>query len=84
MDLTRGRRLQPANNERINKMHKTQNFEKIGESLLIDTPTLKNYLSSGRETALKIGTAAGARVQVGKRVLWNRNKITNYLQNLTE
>lgn len=47
--------------------------------LLISTDELKGILSCGRYTATKIGTEAGARVQMGKRLLWNREKIQKYL-----
>lgn len=47
--------------------------------LLISTDELKGMLSCGRYTATKIGTEAGARVQMGKRLLWNREKIQKFL-----
>lgn len=45
----------------------------------VDTDGLRDLLSCGRETAVKIGTDAQARVQIGKRVLWNVDKIQKYL-----
>jgi len=30
-------------------------------------------------TAVKIGEAAGAKIQIGKRVLWNIGKVKKYL-----
>lgn len=47
--------------------------------ILISTHDLQELLSCGRSTTVKIGTEAGAKVQIGKRVLWNREKIQKYL-----
>ncbi|MCD8196555.1 MAG: hypothetical protein LUE24_05240 [Lachnospiraceae bacterium] len=53
-------------------------------ALLIDTQTLQNVTASGRKTALEIGEAAGARVKIGRRVLWNVSKIRIYLDSVSE
>lgn len=50
----------------------------------VDTPTLQKMLSAGRPTALKIGQAAGARIQVGKKVLWNVRKVEVYLDKIAQ
>ena len=50
--------------------------------ILISTTELRELLSCGVSTATKIGTEAGARVQIGKRVLWNREKIQKYLNEI--
>ena len=47
--------------------------------VLIDTKELQKVTSCGRDGAIKLGTAAGARVQLGRRVLWNTAKIRAYL-----
>ena len=47
--------------------------------LTVTTDGLQNLLDCGRPTAVEIGTLAGARVEVGKRVLWNVNKVQRYL-----
>ena len=47
--------------------------------ILISTADLQEYLSCGRSTTIKIGTEAGAKIQIGKRVLWNREKVQKYL-----
>ena len=54
------------------------------ELLLVDTKTLQKITSCGRDAALKLGYAAGARVQIGKRVLWNVEKIKKYLDQISE
>ena len=52
------------------------------EKVLLDTPQLAQMLSCGRATAIKIGEAAGARLQIGKRVLWNVKKVQKYLDQM--
>lgn len=52
--------------------------------LLISTSDLRELLSCGRSTAIKIGIEAEARVQIGKRVLWNVSKVQRYLNELTD
>lgn len=46
----------------------------------VDTVGLQAMLSSGRQTAVEIGTAAGARIQIGRRVLWNVARVEKYLE----
>lgn len=62
-------------------MNKT-NFSKVDNSLLVDTETLKSLVSSGRKTAIEIGVAAGAGVQIGRNVRWNREKVRKYLDSI--
>lgn len=50
----------------------------------VNTESLAKMLDCGRATAVKIGTAAGARVQIGKRVLFKMDKVDEYLNKLTE
>lgn len=54
-----------------------------GESRLMDTEELRAYTSLGRNNAMKLGDEIGARVQVGKRVLWDKRKIDAHLDMLT-
>ena len=53
------------------------------EKMAIDTPQLAQMLSCGRATAVHIGEQAGAKIQIGKRILWNCNKIKNYLDSIS-
>lgn len=50
----------------------------------VSTPELMKMLGCGRSTALEIGTAAQARVQVGRRVLWNKAKVEKYINTISE
>lgn len=54
-----------------------------GESRLMDTEELRAYTNLGRNNAMKLGEEIGAKVKIGKRVLWDKVKIDQYLNNLT-
>lgn len=54
-----------------------------GDSRLIDTDELRTYTNLGRNSAMKLGDEIGARVQIGKRILWDRIKIDQYFNSLT-
>lgn len=53
-------------------------------NLAVSTEGLQCLLSAGRATAVEIGMAAGARVSVGRRVLWNVSKVQKYLDEISE
>ena len=50
---------------------------------LMDTEELRAYTNLGRNNAMKLGEEIGARVQIGRRVLWDRRKIDEYFNSLT-
>lgn len=54
------------------------------ESRLMDTEELRAYTNLGRNNAMKLGEEIGAKVKIGKRVLWDRKKIDKYFDTLTE
>lgn len=54
------------------------------EKILLTTRELQAVLSCGYSSAVKIGNAAQARVTVGKRVLWCREKIELYVSNISK
>lgn len=56
----------------------------ISNCLAINTNTLMKVLNCGRYTAIKIGDNAGARISIGKRVLWNIKRIQRYLDDIAE
>lgn len=49
------------------------------EPRTITTEELMGALSCGRTAALQIGEAAGAKIKVGRRVLWIVGRIDEYL-----
>lgn len=51
---------------------------------LLNTDELMAYSGLGRNKSVKLGDEIGARVQVGRRVLWDRLKIDQYINSLTE
>lgn len=64
-----------------NRMRKTSESQTdLNCRLLVSTNDLQGLLSCGYATATKIGTEAGAKVQMGKRVLWNRAKIQKFIE----
>lgn len=67
----------------MNKTSKNNNIPSFCKSS-VDTKELQEMLSCGRVTALQIGNNAGARIQIGKRVLWNVRKINDYLDSISE
>lgn len=60
-------------------MRKTTYNEINNETLLLSADQLMSILNCGRASAVKIGTDAGARVTIGRRVLFNRKKVEEYL-----
>lgn len=52
---------------------KTQN------KIVISTNELQSILSCGKHSAVRIGEAAEARVQIGRRLFWNVEKIRTYI-----
>lgn len=50
----------------------------------MDTAGLQALMHAGIKTATEIGTAAGAKIYVGRRVLWNVAKIRKYLDEISE
>lgn len=65
-------------------MNRRKTIENIGDYKAINTEELQGILMSGRKTAIEIGMAAGARIQVGRRVLWNVDKVQKYLDEISE
>ena len=55
----------------------------VGESRLMDTEELRAYTNLGRNNAMKLGEEIGAKLQIGRRVLWDRRKIDEYFNSLT-
>jgi hypothetical protein len=67
-------------------MRPTTRFDdsQLMDRIAVNTQDLMKALSCGRATAEKIGRAAGARVTIGKRVLWNTAKVKRYLSEVSE
>ena len=52
------------------------------DKITVDILELQALLSVGRHTAEKIAREAGAAVRFGKRIVYNRRKIENYIDNM--
>lgn len=65
-------------------MRKTTTLNVTQNDLTVDTAGLQSLINSGRKTAVDIGMAAGAKITIGRRVLWNVSKIQKYLDEISE
>lgn len=65
-------------------MRKTRTTQVSMDDLTVDTAGLQCLINAGRKTAVDIGMAAGARITIGRRVLWNVSKIRKYLDDMAE
>lgn len=61
-------------------MRKTEQYAINNNTITVDTNRLAQMLSCGRGTAVKIGTAAGAKIKIGKRTLYKVSIIEKYLE----
>lgn len=65
-------------------MRQTAKIDSLEDARAVDTKTLQGILCCGHDTAVKIGTTARARIQIGRRVLWNVRKVQSYLDSISE
>ena len=65
------------------KMKKTNSIE-CDNKIAVDIAGLQAMLSCGKNTADKIGEQAGAVIRIGKRKLFNVEKIKEHMNKLTE
>lgn len=66
----------------MNKTTKTYNEIDLTRKLAVDTEELQQILSLGRKSAVEVGKAANAQVMVGKRIIWNLQRVQEYLYNI--
>ena len=52
--------------------------------LTVNTATLMKMLNCGKPTAIRIGTAAGAKIVIGRKILWNVTILQKYLNDIAE
>ena len=53
------------------------------EIRIMDTDELRAYTGLGRNNAIKFGEKIGAKVKIGRRVLWDRKRVDQYFDSLT-
>lgn len=54
----------------------------LTHKLTVDTEELQQILSLGRKSSVEIGNSASAKIVVGKRIVWNLQKIQEYLYDI--
>ena len=54
------------------------------DAILINTPELQKITGLGRDSAIKVGIEAGARVEIGRLVYWNKRKVLEKIEELSE
>lgn len=64
-------------------MRLRENNSAAVEARMLNTKELQSYIGLGRNNAMKLGEEAGAKVKLGKRVLWDKRKIDKYVDTLT-
>lgn len=64
-------------------MNKTTQ-RKSDQQITVDVEKLAGMLSCGRATARKIGEQAGARITIGRRILYSVDAVKKYLETLQE
>lgn len=63
---------------------RTDNSTSIDNSLAVSTSVLMKMLNCGKPTAIRIGTEAGAKIVIGRKILWNPRIIRRYLDDISE
>lgn len=58
---------------------KKTGVRKSDDAIMVNTETLMKLLSCGRYSAVRVGIDANARVQIGRRVLWNVARVRQYV-----
>lgn len=49
------------------------------QKLAVSTEELQEMLGCGRHTATRIGESAEAKIRIGRRVMWNVDKVRTFL-----
>lgn len=56
----------------------------LNGKLLVNTCELMTLLGCGRPSAIEVGTKAGAKVMLGRKVMWSLTAVRKYLDSTTE
>lgn len=65
-------------------MNATKKNNLFDGRITVTSDELALFMGCGRKAAVYAGTEAGARVQIGRRVLWNVRKVQEYLDQISE
>ena len=52
------------------------------DKIAVTTETLQSLLDCGRQTAVQIGSHAGAKLVLGRRVLWSVSLVRKYIDEI--
>lgn len=56
----------------------------FNDRIALDSFALAQALGCGKPMAIRIGSEAHARIQIGSRVLWNIKKVQEYLEEISQ
>ena len=72
-------------NTGVTKMRATTQFPEATkrERIAVNTKELQAMLGCGHKTAVDIGEQAGAKIQIGRRVLWNLIVVKEYIAQIS-
>lgn len=65
-------------------MRPTTKNNSFDSRITMTSEKLALSMGCGRKAAVSVGTEAGARVQIGRRVLWNVKKVQEYLNAISK
>lgn len=65
-------------------MNATTRNNSLGDRVTLTSDELALFMGCGRKAAVSAGMEAGARVQIGRRVLWNVKKLQKYLDSISQ
>ena len=56
----------------------------LNQQILVNTSDFMRMLSLGRPSATKLGEEAGAKVYFGRKVMWNVERVREYIGSMTD
>ncbi len=65
-------------------MRSTTKNNSFCDRVTLTSDELALFMGCGRKAAVSAGMEAGARVQIGRRVLWNVKKLQKYLDSISQ
>lgn len=82
---TKSNKDMAKNNIGVTKMRAITQFPEATkrERIAVNTKELQAMLGCGRKTAVDIGEQAGAKIQIGRRVLWNPIVVKEYIAQIS-
>ena len=66
------------------KEKESVSINELNQRLLVNTSDLMRLLSCGRPKAIEVGNEAGARIMLGRKVMWNVTAVREYLDSITD